>query len=290
MGILKNREVKEKLKEFGLDINKRNIKVFKILNGERTPRNFWTKIENFKAGVKIATRDIGYNSLEALRKEKERKYKPVVSAFQRHREKWYDRKIKWEEILEDLGIEYKPRNIRWTTKKAVKKVEDKNIRSWDDLNKKSPRLKQAILRGSVKESLRELIEMSKLEHKWTKENFIEYLKENKINSYKDLKGEAKGVYTKHNQEWGDFYNLVKKAGLTPERASERRIIKKMKEKQKLLKEKKKLSKKEISKTVEETSKKFCPNDGNLLNRPKRIDGHLYKHCSRCGKWYKIVKK
>ncbi len=288
MGILKNREIKKKLKELGIEVTKRNIKVFKILNGERTPRNFWTKIENFKAGVKIATADIGYNSLEALSKKKDRKYKPVVSAFQRHREKWYDRKIKWEEILEDLGIEYKPKNIHWTTKKAVRELEDKEIRSWDGL-KKSPRLKQAILRGSLEESLRELIEMSKLEHKWTRENFIEYLEDEGINSYDGLKGEAKGVYSKHAKEWGSFFDLVKEAGMSPERAGKSRILKKIKSRQKILSEKKS-SEKEIVENAEEISGNFCPNDDILLNRPKRIDGQLYKHCSKCGRWYKIVKK
>ncbi len=105
---MRKNKIKKELKEIGIEVNEHNFKVMAAILG-RSPRYFWRDIENFKTGIEIATKDLGYNTVSALENEKEGKYRCIYLAFQRYSDKdaWFGKKIEWKEALERLGIEYK---------------------------------------------------------------------------------------------------------------------------------------------------------------------------------------
>ena len=152
----------KKLKELGIEVNETTILVMMVLMRYKQRRNFWKDVNHFYIAARIGTAELEYNSADEFSKALNGRYKIVFSAFQNWRERWFGEKLEWKDALSRAGVEYKPRNISWSQKRATREIQEKGIRNWNDLETKSPRLHQKIKSGKLG-TLRSLIIAAGLE-------------------------------------------------------------------------------------------------------------------------------
>ena len=250
---MKEKEIKEELKRLGIEPDKENILVLKAIY-ER-PKNFWT-VDRFRRALIIATADIGVNSSEAIRKKLNGKYRVVYKVFERFNEEFFGKKLKWREALEYLGVEIKREREDWSEgrEKLLRRIRERNIRSYSDLKKKDPAA-----------------------FAW----YHRYIEPSGV-SVDELVIEA-GLIPKSPEEKG---NAKRSEVKSRSRKRPGRPIKSKRRKEKDQNRERKLYEK-LEKEAVPVDGFFCPKDKSLL-KFERIGEGIFAKCPRCGTWYKRV--